>query len=57
MLLLQQAREFIHEGTGAYESALGQQATNAKSGRAVMALQNQHWLGPVISSTTLRKSA
>jgi hypothetical protein len=45
MLLLQQAREFIHEGTGAYESALGQQATNAKSGRAVMALQNQHLAG------------
>ena len=45
MLLLQQAREFIHEGTGAYESALGQQATNAKSGRAVLALQNQHTAG------------
>ena len=45
MLLLQQAREFIHEGTGAYESALGQQATNAKSGRAVLALQNQHMAG------------
>ena len=45
MLLLQQAREFIHEGTGAYESALGQQATNAKSGRAVMALQQQHQAG------------
>ena len=45
LLLLQQAREFIHEGTGAYESALGQQATNAKSGRAVMALQQQHQAG------------
>ena len=45
MLLLQQAREFIHEGTGAYESALGQQATNAKSGRAVLALQEQHQAG------------
>jgi hypothetical protein len=45
MLLLQQAREFIHEGTGAYESALGQQATNAKSGRAVLALQGQHQAG------------
>jgi hypothetical protein len=45
MLLLQQAREFIHEGTGAYESALGQQATNAKSGRAVRALQDQHQAG------------
>jgi hypothetical protein len=57
MLLLQQAREFIHEGTGAYESALGQQATNAKSGRAVMALQQQHQAGSVTSSTIWRKSA
>ena len=42
MLLLQQAREFIHEGTGAYESALGQQTPAAKSGKAILALQNQH---------------
>ena len=42
MLLLQQAREFIHEGTGAFESALGQQTTSAKSGKAILALQNQH---------------
>ena len=44
MLLLQQAREFIHQGTGAFESALGQ-PSNAKSGRAVMALQQQHDAG------------
>ena len=42
MLLLQQAREFIHEGTGAFESALGQQTPAAKSGKAILALQNQH---------------
>ena len=42
MLLLQQAREFIHEGTGAFESALGQQSPSAKSGKAILALQNQH---------------
>ena len=42
MLLLQQAREFIHEGTGAFESALGQETTSAKSGKAILALQNQH---------------
>ena len=45
MLLLQQAREFIHQGTGAFESALGQQSSNAKSGRAVLALQQQHQAG------------
>jgi flagellar biosynthesis GTPase FlhF len=45
MLLLQQAREFIHQGTGAFESALGQQSPNAKSGRAILALQNQHETG------------
>jgi hypothetical protein len=44
MLLLQQAREFIHQGTGAFESALGQQG-NVKSGRAVLALQQQHQAG------------
>ena len=42
MLLLQQAREFIHEGTGAFESALGKQTPAAKSGKAILALQNQH---------------
>ena len=42
MLLLQQAREFIHEGTGAFESALGQQTPAAKSGKAILALQTQH---------------
>ena len=45
MLLLQQAREFIQQGTGAFESALGQQTSNAKSGRAILALQNQHESG------------
>ena len=45
MLLLQQAREFIHEGTGAFESALGQETTSAKSGKAILALQNQHNIG------------
>ncbi|MEI6467654.1 MAG: portal protein, partial [Verrucomicrobiota bacterium] len=44
MLLLQQAREFIHQGTGAFEASLGQ-PSNAKSGRAVMALQQQHEAG------------
>ena len=42
MVLLQQAREFIHQGTGAYESALGQQTPSARSGKAVMALQQQY---------------
>tara|TARA_R110000765_G_scaffold36063_1_gene80867 strand:+ start:423 stop:3065 length:2643 start_codon:yes stop_codon:yes gene_type:complete len=45
MLLLQQAREFIHQGTGAFESALGQQTSSAKSGKAIQALQNQHETG------------
>ena len=45
MLLLAQAREFIHQGTGAFESALGEQTTNAKSGRAILALQTQHETG------------
>ena len=45
MVLLQQAREFIHQGTGAFESALGQQTPSAKSGRAVLALQQQHEQG------------
>ena len=42
MVLLQQAREFIHQGTGAYESALGEQSSSARSGKAVMALQQQY---------------
>jgi hypothetical protein len=42
MVLLQQAREFIHQGTGAFESALGQQTPSARSGKAVMALQQQY---------------
>ena len=42
MLLLQQARDFIHTGTGAYEPSLGQESTRQRSGRAVLALQQQH---------------
>lgn len=45
MVLLQQAQEFIHQGTGAYESALGQQTASAKSGRAVLALQERYEQG------------
>jgi hypothetical protein len=45
MVLLQQAQEFIHQGTGAYESALGQQTSSAKSGRAVLALQERYEQG------------
>jgi len=45
MLLLQQAREFIHAGTGAYEPSLGQESTRAKSGRAILSLQQQHEAG------------
>jgi hypothetical protein len=42
MVLLQQAQDFIHQGTGAFESALGQQTPSARSGKAVMALQQQY---------------
>jgi hypothetical protein len=45
MALLAQAREFIHAGTGAYEASLGQQSANAKSGRSILALQQQHEQG------------
>lgn len=45
MLLLQQAREFIHAGTGAFEPSLGQESTRAKSGRAILSLQQQHEAG------------
>jgi hypothetical protein len=45
MLLLQQAREFILAGTGAYEPSLGQESTRAKSGRAILSLQQQHEAG------------
>ena len=45
MVLLQQAREFIHQGTGAFESALGQQSQTARSGRSVLALQQQYEQG------------
>ena len=45
MVLLQQAREFIHAGTGAFESALGQQSQTARSGRSVLALQQQYEQG------------
>ena len=41
MVLLDQARDFIHQGTGAYEPALGQQTSSARSGKAVLALQQQ----------------
>ena len=45
MVLLQQAREFIHQGTGAFESALGQESQMARSGRSVLALQQQYEQG------------
>ena len=45
MVLLQQAREFIHQGTAAFESALGQESQMARSGRSVLALQQQYEQG------------
>jgi Phage P22-like portal protein len=44
-MLLQQAGDFIHAGTGAYEPTLGEQSTRAKSGRAIQSLQQQHEQG------------
>ncbi len=44
MLLLQHAKDFVHTGTGAYEPSLGQES-KAKSGRQVLALQQQHEQG------------
>lgn len=42
MLLLQQADQFLHAGTGAFEPTLGQDSSTAKSGKQVLALQQQH---------------
>lgn len=42
MMLLQQAREFLHSGTGAFEAALGQASPQNKTKGGVLALQQQH---------------
>lgn len=42
LALLQQAENFIHTGTGAFQPTLGQESTQAKSGRAILSLQQQH---------------
>ena len=42
VMLLQQAKDFIHTGTGAFEPTLGQETRNVKSGRMTLALQQQH---------------
>jgi Phage P22-like portal protein len=42
MQMLSMASEFLHSGTGAFEPSLGQESTRQKSGRAVLALQQQH---------------
>lgn len=41
MMLVQQADSFLHSGTGAFEPTLGQDS-KAKSGKQVLALQQQH---------------
>src|SRR5439155_11855982 len=41
-LLLQQAGDFIHSGTGAFEPTLGQNSASVKSVRQTLALQQQH---------------
>ena len=42
MALMAQAGDFIHSGTGAFEPTLGQDSSRARTGRAVLALQQQH---------------
>jgi len=62
LVLLQQAREFIHAGTGAYEPTLGQESTRAKSGRAILSLQQQHdegnsnWLDNLAQVSLVREA-
>jgi hypothetical protein len=41
-LLLEHGREFVRIGTGAFEPTTGEDSSRAKSGRAVLALQQQH---------------
>lgn len=45
MMLVSQADSFLHAGTGAYEPSLGQESPQQRSGKAVMALQQQHEAG------------
>lgn len=42
MTLLETGRELVRMGTGAYEPSLGQDSSRAKSGRSILALQQQH---------------
>lgn len=42
MMLLQQAGDFLHAGTGAFEPTLGQQSPNVRTKGATLALQQQH---------------
>lgn len=42
MMLLQQAREFIHSGTGAFPAALGDADARSKTKGGTLALQQQH---------------
>lgn len=41
-MLLEHGREFVRIGTGAFEPTTGEDSSRAKSGRAVLALQQQH---------------
>jgi hypothetical protein len=41
-ILLEHGREFVRIGTGAFEPTTGEDSSRAKSGRAVLALQQQH---------------
>lgn len=42
MMLLQEAKDFVHIGTFAYEPTLGQDSGRQVSGKKVLALQQQH---------------
>lgn len=62
LVLLQQAADFLHAGTGAYEPTLGQESTRAKSGRAILSLQQQHdegnsnWLSNLTQISMVREA-
>ena len=45
MLLLQQAKDFLHAGTGAFEPSLGEASSNSKTKGGTLALQAQHTAG------------
>jgi len=44
-MLLQQADNFLHSGTGAFEPTLGEQSPNVRTKGATLALQQQHTEG------------